>query len=138
MTDIEKLKELAGKATESPWFLHDFSDPSMNSDPTAQDVAVSCDHPATITIASMGGGFAGYKGLEQARHDAAYIAAANPSAVLDLIAEVERLREALKPFAEFADEIEDCAANTPTPIESWSTAVGFENLRAARAAYRRE
>lgn len=56
----------------------------------------------------------------------------------DLVAENARLREALEPFAIFANEIEELAKGQNISLECWSTTVGFENLRAARAALKGE
>ena len=39
-------------ATPTPWFVHDFS--GLAESPSPGDVTISCDHPATITVASMG------------------------------------------------------------------------------------
>ena len=94
----DKLKELAVAATPGPWFVHDFADPAVSSKPSAADVTVSCDHPATITVAAMGGGLDGHEGIEQARKDAAFIAAANPSAILALIRERDEAREQVNGF----------------------------------------
>ena len=61
--DLEKLKELAQKATPGPWFVY-----------------------------GSGVAFGVYMVANVWEQDARYIAAANPRTVLELIAEVERLR----------------------------------------------
>lgn len=64
------------EATPRPWFVHDFSHPILwDKDlPPAHSVTISCDDPATITVARMGGGLYGDAlGLEQAKFDAAFI-----------------------------------------------------------------
>ena len=38
--------------TPTPWFVHDFTGLGINATP--RDVTISCDHPATITVAYMG------------------------------------------------------------------------------------
>lgn len=88
--DLDELERLARAATEGPWFLHDFTGPEINSNPTTFDVTVSCVHPDTLTVATMGGGFDGHTGLDQARRDACFIVAVNPIPILEIIA---RLRE---------------------------------------------
>ncbi len=57
------------KSTPRPWFLHDFT--GAFEAPTPGDVTISCDHPATITVASMGRALTGT--LEEARANAALI-----------------------------------------------------------------
>ena len=83
--DLVALRKIAEAATQGPWFGHDFSAPEIAPSPVAADVTVSCDHPATITVAYMGGGLHGFKNVEQARKDAAHIAAFDPPTVLWLI-----------------------------------------------------
>lgn len=107
MTDTDTLRKRAEAATPGPWFHHDFSE-LVGSEPSTTDVTVSCDHPATISVALMAGGLQGSVGeaaLAQARSDAAFIAAAR-EAVPALLDEIDALRakvkaqaEALKPFA---------------------------------------
>jgi len=60
--------------TRGPWFVHDFTDPAIASIPRPADVTVSCDHPATITVAFMGNAMTAT--LEEARANARLIAAA--------------------------------------------------------------
>lgn len=75
MTNAERIKEIedrAAKATHGAWFLHDFTGPEINNIPSSRDVTVSCDHPATITVAEMGRGLTG--ALEEARANASFIA----------------------------------------------------------------
>jgi hypothetical protein len=61
------------KMTEGPWFVHDFADPAVSSSPSCHDVTVSCDTPATITVAYMGNGLT--RELSEARANARAIAA---------------------------------------------------------------
>lgn len=91
---IAEWKDAAEKATPGPWFMHDFANPLVSRDPCAQDVTVSCASPDHIEVAHMSGGLYGYKGISQAQADAHFIALSR-EAVPALIAEVERLREAL-------------------------------------------
>ena len=67
------LEALSQAATEGPWFLHDFADPAVSADPSPEDVTISCDHPATITVALMGRALTAT--LDEARANAAYIVA---------------------------------------------------------------
>lgn len=88
----QQLRLAAEKATEGPWFFHDFSHNPLADGPfTASDVTVSCDNPATMTVAFMGGGRHmgdDRAGLIQARYDADYISQADPGTVKDIITEL--------------------------------------------------
>lgn len=78
MNDLTKLKELAERATPGYWELD------------GRGVGPASDPNASIAKCSK-------------REDAAYIAVANPQAILGLIAEVERIKaenEALRKDAE--------------------------------------
>lgn len=112
MTDLTALEALAKAATEGPWFIHDFSE-------IGGAVTVSCDHPATITVATMHRAMTAELAEQQA--NAAYIAAAHPAAVLDLIARVRALEGALRPFADAAAEISE---NKP----DWLNLFGFYTI----------
>lgn len=60
------------KATARPWLVHDFTNAiSPSYVPSPGDVTVSCDHPASITVAYMGGSITG--SLDEARANAALI-----------------------------------------------------------------
>src|SRR4051812_21938380 len=69
MSDLKALKA----ATGGTWFLHDFADPAVSSDPSPSDVTISCDHPATITVAYMGNAMTAR--LDEARANAAFLVA---------------------------------------------------------------
>lgn len=60
--------------TPGPWFVHDFSEAPGFANPSPADVTVSCDHPATITVASMDRAMTATLG--EARANAHLIAAA--------------------------------------------------------------
>ena len=63
------------KAAPRPWFVHDFANVvDCGHAPSFSDITISCDHPATITVASMGRGFTA--SMEEARAGAALIVAA--------------------------------------------------------------
>lgn len=81
MIDLDDLERKARAATEGQWFFHDFS-------ALGGDVTVSCDHPASITVAYMGRSLTATLVEQQA--NAAFIAAANPATILAMI---ERLRQ---------------------------------------------
>lgn len=70
--DLEQLKRAAQKAAQGPWTTDEFEG---LYDAKGNDLLVG------------GGGYAGYI---DSKHDARFIAAANPAAVLDLIARLER------------------------------------------------
>lgn len=81
--DLAKLKELAQKATPGPWGCGDgyyiFTPPDASvGDEQGAFVANCCND---------------YYGVEWSCNNSRYIAAAHPQTVLELIAEVERLRE---------------------------------------------
>ena len=93
--ELAVLKAKAEAATEGPWFDIDFSLPEVigaDKKPSAQDIFVSCCYPDPITVATMHGGFEGWESVEQAKKDAAFIAAANPATVLSLISTITQLR----------------------------------------------
>ena len=69
-SDPDTLKAMSDAATEGPMFLHDFAHPAVSSAPGPQDVTISCDDPATITIAFMGNGLTA--SLEEARANARF------------------------------------------------------------------
>lgn len=83
---LARLEELAKAATAGPWFLHDFADIAVSEFPSVNDVTVSCDHPATSTVCQMGNAMTAT--LEEARANAAFIAANSPAEILALIAQV--------------------------------------------------
>jgi hypothetical protein len=60
--------------TPGPWFVHDFSAVPGFTNPTPGDVTVSCDHPATIAVASMDRALTAT--IDEARANARLIAAA--------------------------------------------------------------
>lgn len=109
MTDLDKLEALAKAATQGPWEQsHREGDDEMY-----RTQVYTADGETIASLAwypkDMGGGRIGtYRDA-----NAAYIAAANPATILDLIAsarrdaeEIERLRAALEPFAAFAQVAE--------------------------------
>lgn len=98
MVDLVKLRELAQAATPGPW-VYDAGDGRKNQRMNLMEEVVSeydQSRPLVTLLATA---------WKPERHkcavaNATFIAAANPAAVLELIAEIERLREALKPFAQ--------------------------------------
>lgn len=83
-------------ATARPWIVHDFTDAvqQCGHTPSPGDVTVSCDHPATINVASMGPALTASP--EEARANARLIVRAVNShdelvaALRDLIAAYDR------------------------------------------------
>lgn len=83
--DTNKLKELAERATPGPWVVDaQQSGAIFNIESESGDlcIAMSQENPASTRLEMN----------EQRRVNAEFIAAANPQAILGLIAEVERLR----------------------------------------------
>jgi hypothetical protein len=66
-----------------------------DQEPTAADIFVSCSWPDPICVANMGGGLYGWKSVEQALKDAAFIATAR-EAVPALIARVRKLEGGMR------------------------------------------
>lgn len=76
MTDIQKLKALAEAAPTGPWYPPD--------ETSHKGMVFDCDLGSLLR----------YESIDTERDACvAYVAAANPAAVLELIAEIERLRE---------------------------------------------
>lgn len=109
VTDTERaeLKRLAEAATPGPWFVgnwfgrclidhkHNVRDCRYTYDSAAEDyrpegTGISSRTPGRGVVRS------GYDGAEIDESDARFIAAANPAAVLDLLAENERLKKAAR------------------------------------------
>ncbi|MCV0061493.1 ead/Ea22-like family protein [Pseudomonas aeruginosa] len=88
MTDLTKLKELAERATPGPWSCNRHwaivGGPILEftNGAAQQQIAMACGQS--------------WMHDEELRNNAEWIAAANPAAVLELIAEVERLRTRLE------------------------------------------
>ncbi|HBP1657364.1 TPA: hypothetical protein L5U92_000743 [Pseudomonas aeruginosa] len=85
MTDTNKLKELAERATPGPW-----SAAWEEGDDTAWPNLFPVIQAGNGEVVIGNEGF--YTDLEQDKANATFCAAANPQAILGLIAEVERLR----------------------------------------------
>jgi hypothetical protein len=113
MTDISSLRVLAEKATPGPWRLRDAGSTlvSVQGAPEAGQL-----YGEMVTISS--GGFAKPRGY--GADNAAFIAAANPSAILAMIDRIEAMEKALQPFADFATEaerfVEEAARDGSSPI----------------------
>ena len=84
--DLEKLKELAQAATPGPWEKCGGTTPKYTGICTAEDVPIIDEFADSIDVD-------GAPGYEQQAANARYIAAAHPQAMLELIAENERLRD---------------------------------------------
>jgi len=83
MTDIAALKEAAGKATPGPW--------NAELDSCAQ-----CEKDGTEEFYFYPGPSGGNHATITGRKDAEFIALANPSTILSVIARMEALEEALR------------------------------------------
>jgi hypothetical protein len=122
--DLAELKRLEAAATPGPWFIHDFSGLEGIKQPKARDVTISCDHPATITVAEMGGGLDGHKGVSQGQYDAALIAALR-NAALALIAKAERADKYQSDYAQLFDKMQ----GTPCAQIAWQQELDAANAR---------
>ncbi|HFF2105797.1 TPA: ead/Ea22-like family protein [Pseudomonas aeruginosa] len=92
MTDTNKLKELAERATPGPW-----SAVWEEGDDTAWPNLFPVIQAGNGEVVIGNEGF--YTDLEQDKANATFCAAANPQAILGLIAEVERLEAELSQCA---------------------------------------
>jgi TRAP-type mannitol/chloroaromatic compound transport system substrate-binding protein len=124
MTDLRKAAEAA---TPGPWKTHLIDDTTIVSDRV--DVATTCDSSNVERSDSYNNDF------ERMEADAAYIAAANPQAILALLderdaltarvaaleAENKKLRETLKPFAEEAQKYKPDEHDKDTAWDSLPT-----------------
>jgi hypothetical protein len=106
---------------------------------------IRADAAGPLSIAQMMGGVAGGAGGSfEVSHDdcvanAAYIALANPTSILSMIARLEALEAALKPFAKYAElreasNIFDDELICGIHGADGSTTVTFGDFRKARAA----
>ena len=84
MVDLVRLEELAKAATPGPWKQH-----------LVDDTTVICpqrDICCTFAEGGLNDDVDFSSDTEQREADAAFIAAANPATILELLAEIERLR----------------------------------------------
>jgi hypothetical protein len=138
MTDIENLETLAKAATPGPWTV------CKHLESVEADLACTCgyrgvvfgpDHDAPMAICQPGHDPdpVGEEGLGPQNYARAqqiangqWIAAANPAAILELCAEVRRLRESIRLQANAARAGMDAAKRTST--------IQFQLAEQARAA----
>lgn len=124
--DIKKLKEAAEKATPGPWHAtKEFANRQrIDAEPATYD-----------PLAAVYGGVSD-AACNQTDNNAAFIAAANPAAVLVLIASYERLVEALKQldamYARAWDTTDGSLIFSPESVEQFEKA--HEAATAALAA----
>ena len=87
--ELDRFEELASKATPGPWACTEFGDGWLNVFEEKTDIGI---------CANAGDGLVGFNGQ--------FIAAANPSTVLSLIAEIRKLRGALAEltFSQYSDD----------------------------------
>ncbi|HBO1515846.1 TPA: ead/Ea22-like family protein [Pseudomonas aeruginosa] len=93
MTDTNKLKELAERATPGPWVVDAQQSGAIfniESESGDQCVAMSQENPAPTRLEMN----------EQRRVNAAFIAAANPKAILALLDEIDGLSDELSACTE--------------------------------------
>lgn len=99
--NTDELKRLAEAATPGPWFV---VGPPWNQN--ADFIVAGSNDPHTGQYVADTENFDGDG--ENVQENAAYIAAANPAAILELIAELERIK-ALSPagFVQHLNELND-------------------------------
>jgi len=99
MIDLEELERLAKAADPLKWSVapRESTYKVCDSDPTRQALleAHGMDRFQAVSVGTPRGQIANIPLDESSRENAAFIAAAHPVAVLELIAEVRRLRAAL-------------------------------------------
>lgn len=128
MVDLVKLEELAKAATPGPWKQH-----------LVDDTTVICPQREICCTFAEGGlndDLDFNSDTEQFEADAAFIAAANPAAILELLAEIERLREALTPFAKEAFRYEPPEGDDD--MKAWDSQFSIGQLRRAAAIIREQ
>jgi len=130
MTDLT-LRKAAEAATPGPWKTHLVDDTCVVAD--SVDVATTCDSSNVERSDSYNNDF------ERMEADAAYIAAANPQAILALLderdaltARVGKLEKALKPFADEAPRYEPDEGDDKDT--AWDSLFEIGDLRRAAAA----
>ena len=102
MTHTNTLREKAEKATRGPWTNNwTGDDPTTVVSSTAVGVLADCGRAVL------------YSGTVNPQANADFIAAANPSAVIALLDEIDRLREALEALAEAARNSCNAAQHPP-------------------------
>ena len=112
---IAVLKAAAENATPGPWELGEYDD-FLGYDCMTGGVRAG---PVLLDAANYGqarGRDITSEALEAMMADARYITCANPKVILALLAERERLREALKPFVD--DEVMNGLSDGPD--DKWS------------------
>lgn len=126
MNNLTRLREIAEAATAGPWYAHDFgrghggwqihfyTDPERK---IGRILARALNFPQTGADTT------------QAAANAAFIAAANPQAVLELLDRVEGLERALEPFARFLDALEQLGGNSPKTGTWYSVETSGAGLR---------
>lgn len=102
MSEYSELKRRALDATPGPWYERDDEDSAAGAVFIMPESDVWMPPICRITVES----------------NAAFIAAANPAAVLDLMAENEALRKALTTIRDESDDIGACECAADALIDS--------------------
>ena len=107
MTDKE-LRELAEKATPGPWYSQYGEEntpaeepPQWNGEMYITGIPGTAQYDQSSYVATVG-----YNGSGEA--DAAYIAAANPSRIIELLDRVEKLENMVDKACSFLTKCHDC------------------------------
>jgi hypothetical protein len=126
--ELDKLEKLAKAATPGPWAYEEISEPGFRApaDYEAKDFAITDENRMCPAIVWEHG--------DHGKNDAAYIAAAHPQTVLDLIAAC-RERDALLKVVEAAQAVYD--SDPPVPydlMDDSSFRVGRDEMLALEKA----
>lgn len=107
MTDLNELKKLAEAATPGPWSCpiedHDSIAAQVEFIERPGGLALSAVWLASVDQENRGDYDSERCFSQEAENDRRFIAAANPTTVLDLIARLERAEKALEQAAVFLD-----------------------------------
>lgn len=132
MTDTNKLKELAelaSKDTPGPWWIDSHGHHMVSESQDHRTIFLTNDgigpatrHPETGNLSHWPNDW-----------DASYIASADPTTILELIAEVERLRGQVEHL------INQHMPREPIPdMPGWSRVIDTERLKAENEALRKD
>lgn len=139
MTD---LRSLAMGATPGPWRIGRLGTEKaehvvdMGEPPEAPFAVMLPGHPSTGSMRGWPASAVVHSDDDSSAANAAFIAAANPQAILTLLDRIAGLKEALRPFAKIADAIA-YAADKPDDVAIYGhnlTFVTYGDFRRARAA----
>lgn len=131
MTDIAAIREAAEQATQGAWEVFIADD---GGEWTGWPLSISSVDDCDKTIVRPGGHYPyewdAAMSQREAVANATHIANCSPATILALLADLDRMREALEPFAACADQIADTEDD-----EEWAKfRLLVSDYRRARAA----